>query len=255
MSAYGGIQLSDEVLGRLAEAIRSEAIPMIVQHDHARPLSSRCLRVAVVDLPNGYKAVEADFEVDADAWDAFQAELAVQGAPGGMSFTYSELFAELVPNDPASTKQFSLTADASHFSDDALREAGARLTEFGTVRVGRLYQFADVHTCRVVVQVVQDSGVLDPDLRAVAIGVISAGIYDTIKRLLGRRSSQPDDNAPPQVEIHLSTTPDGVSDQKLHVRAKDEVVLKDALDHFSDALDRPRGVLLWDPARRDWVEP
>ncbi len=172
----------------------------------------------MVDLPNGYKAVEADFEVDADVWDAFQAELGEQGAPGGMSFTYAELFAELAPNDSTKTEQFSLTADASHFSDDAIHDAGARLTEFGTVRVGRLYQFADLHTCRVIVEVVHDSGGLDPDLWAVTLGVISAGIYDAIKRLLRRRSSQPDDDAPPQVEIHRSTTPGGASEQKLLVR-------------------------------------
>jgi hypothetical protein len=86
LPAYGGVQHSDELLERLAQATRTGAIPMVVNHDHARPLNASCLAAEVVELPDGHRAVEGIYEVDSGAWDAFQEELRTEGAPGGMSF-------------------------------------------------------------------------------------------------------------------------------------------------------------------------
>jgi hypothetical protein len=255
LSAYGGVQHPDELLERLADGIRTGALPLILEHDHARPLDAHCLSAEVVGLPDGHKAVAADFEVDGAVWDAHQDELRDKGVPGGMSFTYAEIFSELTPRDPARSGRFGLTADASHFTDEAIAEAGAVLTKLGTVRVGRLYQFADVPTCRVVIEYVQQSGGLDAAVRDVGIAIAGSAIYDALKKLFWGRSTTPAVSEPSQIEIHKTTESDGVSEQRLLVRTDSEDVLKDAMDRFSDGIGRPERLLVWDDTLGDWTEP
>jgi len=254
--AYGGVQHSDELLERLVEATRTGAIPLVVNHDHARPMHARCLRAAIVELPDGHKAVEADYEVDGDAWDAFQGELHAQGAKGGMSFTHAEYFSELTPRDPTRSEHFRLAADAHHFTDDSIEAAGAALTKVGTVTVGRLYQFNAAPTCRVVVEYVQQSGGLDAAAKDLMIGIAGSGIYDALKRLLRRRSTTPAVTEPaPRIEIHTTTESDGVSRQRLLLRTDSEDVLEHALNRFADGVNRQERLLEWDDALDDWVEP
>jgi len=83
IEAYGGIILSDNVLEHIAEKLRLNLMPMLNQHDPMRRIDSRCLRAEVVDLPDGFKAVKAEFEVDSEAWAAVEAEWKAVGVEGG----------------------------------------------------------------------------------------------------------------------------------------------------------------------------
>lgn len=204
----------------------------------------------------GHKAVEAEYEVDGDTWDAFQEELNAESVQGGMSFTHAEYFSELTPYDSTKSGQFALVADASHFTDDAIEQAGGVLTRVGTVRLGRLYQFNAAPLCRVIVEYVRQSAGYDTVAEAVMIGVAGSAIYDALKRLLGRRSTIPTaTESQPRIEIHTTTEPDGVSTQRLLLRTDSEEVLRHALDRFADGIARPERISEWDDERDDWVEP
>lgn len=256
LPAYGGVQHPDELLERLAEATRTGAIPLVINHDHAQSLHARCLRAEVVDLPDGYKAVEADYEVDGDVWDAFQDELRAQGVRGGMSFTYAEYFSELTPRDKGRSGQLSLVADAFHFRDEDIERAGEALTQVGSVKIGRLYQFNAAPICRVVVEYVQQSGGLDAAVKDIMIGVAGSAIYDAIKRLLrGRSTTTTATESAPQLEIHVTTESDGASRQRLLLRTDNEEVIEHALNKFADGINRPEDILEWSETLQDWTKP
>jgi hypothetical protein len=256
LSAYGGIQLSGRVLEQIAEAVRSETIPMVINHDHARPLNARCLRVEIVEQPDGYKAVEAIHEVDSEAWDSFQNELGALGTPGGMSFTGSVPIADLASSDASETTQFKLAADAHHFTDEAIEESASVLANAGAVRAERLYQFNAVPSCRIVIEYVQQSGGLEGVARDIIIGVTASTIYDALKKLLKRRSTTPTSTEPPPtIEIHTVTEFGGTSRQRLLLRTGDDEVIKRALDNFDKGMGKPNPLLEWDKDLDDWVEP
>jgi hypothetical protein len=209
-------------------------------------------------------------EVDARPWDDWIAQLDALGVPGGMSFTTTEPIGEVRSHDPAAVGRFALFADAGYFSDQDISAAASELASAGTVRTGRMYQFSAVQTCRIVVQYVHDSGGLDAAKIGLEVGIalVSTAIYDCIKHLLRRRPSLPNNASPPaakpgdpaqvepaQIEIHITTEPDGVTTQTLQIRTNDEAVVSRALDHIIDAATRPEHpVVAWDDERGMWRE-
>lgn len=244
---------------------------MVTDHNRMNQLGARCLRAEVVDLADGEKAVEAEFEVDADAWERYQAHLNEVGGPGGASFSGTEAIGELPPRDPATIGQFAVFADAGYFSDADITAAAEELTGVGTVRTGRMYQFSAVQACRIVVEYVHTSG--GPDAATVGIeigiGLVINAIYDCIKHLLLRRPALPMYPPPPdvpapdptqiepaQIEIHTVTTPDGVTVQTFQIRTNDDAVVRRALDQIVEAATRPdRPVVEWDDEQGEWRAP
>jgi hypothetical protein len=227
-----------------------------LQHDPARRVDSRVLKVEVVDLPDGFKAVEAEYDVDAETWRAFQQEVLDQGAPGGMSFSCSEPLVDLTPHNPGTTVQLGLYADAAHFSDDTLVAAGEALAEVGAVQVGRLLQFSYFPACRIIVEYVHQSGGLSPAMAGVTIGLnlVSSAIFEAVRRLLSRRQpvSGTAEQAP-QIEVHLIDEPGGVTVQTLKIVASDEETIRQALDRFIEPAEHPDwGVVVWDPDASTW---
>jgi hypothetical protein len=256
LPAYGGVQLSERVLEQIAKAVGADAIPMVVNHDHGRPLNARCLQVEVVEQSDGYKAVEATHEVDTEAWESFQDELGALGVPGGMSFTCSETIAEFAANDASKTGHFKLAADAHHFTDAAIEESAAALADVGGGRIERLYQFNAVPACRIVVEYVQQSGGLETAVEGIAVGVAGSAIYEALKRLLKRRSTTPTPaEPPPMVEIHTKTEPNGVTRQRLLLRTDNDDVIKHALDNFTEGIKNPNPLLEGDDNKGHWIGP
>jgi hypothetical protein len=269
--AYGGVRLAPRVLEQIAEAVRSGRTPTLVNHNRMNELGARCLNAEVVDLDDGHKAVDAEFEVDADAWNRYQTHLDEVGAPGGASFSATERIGELPPRNPTSVGQFAVYADAGYFADEQITSAAEELTSVGTVRTGRLYQFSAVQACRIVVEYVHASGGPDAATIGIEIGIalVSAAIYDCIKRLLAWRPAVPRYPPPPdvpppdptqtepaQIEIHTTTTPGGVTVQTFQIRTNDEAVVRRALDQIFEAAARPdRPVAEWDDEQGEWRAP
>ena len=270
--AYGGVRLAPQILEQIAVAVRSGRTPMVAHHNRMNQLGARCLKAEVVDLDDGEKAVDAEFEVDADAWDRYQADLDETEAQGASRFSATEPMGELPSSDPASIGQFAVYADAGCFSDAEITAAAEELTGVGTVRTGRLYQFSAVQACRIVVEYVHTSGG-GPDAGTIGIEIgialVSAAIYDCIKRLLAWRPSLPRYPPPPdvpppdptqiepaQIEIHTVTTPGGVTVQTFQIRTNDDAVVGRALDQIIEAATRPdRPVVEWDDEQREWRAP
>ncbi len=246
IDAYGGIQLPEKVLEELTSRVRDNLIPFVNQHDPTQNLNAICLRADVVDLPDGFKAVEAELEVDAEAWDAVEADWSEVGAPGGMSITFSEPISELKPTDTKAIAAITIAADPSYFSDDDIQEAATRLTVVGSVTAARLYQLAAVPTPRIVID-------LAAVLLSIPPGVAAAAIYDCLKHLLPRRKRLhkvlPE---PTQIDICTRRNPDGSIAQTVQVRSNDEAVLKHALDKLGDAVTWPKGQLKWEDEPGDW---
>src|ERR1700728_713694 len=234
IAAYGGTQHSDELLALLADGVRTSAMPLVVNHDHTRPLNGKCLAVEIVTLPDGFKAVYAEFEVDSEPWDAFQAENAALGVTGGMSFSYVEYFVEIRGNGSGGGAEFKLSPDASRFGDDAIEDAAESLADAGKVTAGRLYQFSVDHPCRIIVEYVQGSGGLGPALNSIGYGVAGTAIYGALCKLL-RTLARAEHQSPPQpqFEVHITAELNGPTQQMLVLRTDDEDVVKHALDKFS----------------------
>jgi len=233
IEAYGGVKLSDIVLEQIAERLRGGLIPMINQHDPMHPIDCRCLRAQVVELSDGFKAVEADFEVDAEAWAAVEAEWAAVGAPGGFSFSCAEWF------DTAMEASLKLAADPHYFSDADIKKAAEIMSSAGTVKAGRLYQFAAVPPPHIVV----DLGAV---LTTIPVSVLGSAIYDGLKYLLLRVIHRKDE---PAVETQIDFHTDS---QTLQIRSSDAEVLKHALDRIGDAIESRNGLLAWREEDGDW---
>jgi hypothetical protein len=253
--AYGGTQHSDELLELLADGVRRGTMPMVVNHDNTQPLNGKCLAVEIVTLPDGFKAVDAQFEVDAEPWDAFQAANAALGVTGGMSFSYSEYFVEIRRKGSAGGgAEFKLSADASRFGDDAIQDAAESLAGAGKVTAGRLYQFSADHPCRIIIEYVQTSGGPGAALNSIGYSVAGTAICGAACKLLRVLARAKHQSPPqPQFEVHTTTELNGPTQQMLMLRTDDEDVLKHALDKFSQALAQPEDQLFWDESRSEWV--
>ena len=252
--AHGGLRLPDHILEALAEAAGKDQIPMVINHDRSKPLNSRCIRVAVVDLPDGFKAVEGEFEVDADAWASYEEGLRATGAPGGMSFTFADMFLEVTAKVSEESVSFELAGDVGYFDDATLAEGARQLASAGTVRVGRLYQFSYEPACRIIIQIQQGGA---PPLVQGAIaaisGTLSIVLYNCLALLLRKRRASA--TSPTQIELHTRQDPDGSTSQVLQVRTDSEDVLKHAIDKLCDAMTRPDKHLEWESDLDDWRAP
>jgi hypothetical protein len=228
---------------------------MVADHDFMRPLHAKTISADVVNLPDGYKAVDAEFEVDADAWDAFDEQRIRLGAPGGFSFTWSESFANFRSSDPTTTVKFHLSGDASHFDDDALSEAGREIAAVGDVQLARLYQLSAEQSCRIILQIIEQGP--NPAAIAISVGssVAAAAIFEGLKLLVRKPKKRPI-SGPPQIDfLSRRDSPEGTRQTVLQVRSGNEAVLKRAIDAIGPALAGGEAELEWDDEKRRFVPP
>jgi hypothetical protein len=256
--AYGGVQDSDALLEALAKWIRQNKMPLVVHHDPMQPLDAVCLGAEVVGIGDGYKAVEADLEVNADAWEAFEAQRKVAGAPVGISFTYIDEFLQIGEGSP----RIRVAADAAHFTDDDIGEAATTLSVLGPLQVGRLYECADRPTCRIIIEyVLQDGSIplIQEDMTTISA---PPAIFAFLMRLLARSSrSSPGSSHPettgvtPQIEFHTKTDSDGSTSQVLKVGSDNNDVIRAAVDAIAGSLPSDEPLLEWNADSGDWEPP
>ena len=225
-SVYGPIQLSLEVLGQLAEAVRDGTIPLRWEHDLRRPLKAVALDAGVRPRSDGYEEAWAMLEVDEDCWTDWQHGLAELGAPGGMSFTFTTPLG-VFETESETSLPLAVAADASHFPDEVIIAAAQGFAGLGPTTAERLYQFSHEVEARVVLEY----GVAL--LQSVGPGVVSNYIFDVLKPILQfRRKHSPDQNtafeflvrgegAFRQVEARLDTDSEEVA--KMAVEALVEI--------------------------------
>lgn len=192
--AYGGIRLSVEVLEQLAEAVRTQSIPMMRQHDSRTQFRVSNVQAGVRERPDGEYEAWAEFDVDDEDWAAYQSEIAESGGPGGMSFSMSQPFARLAGPEPLTIR---IAADAHHFSDEQLIDAGNAIGPVASVELERLYQFSVVPPALVVLQLLGDPA------NQVFLSVLSNCVYDAIKGFF--RAGKPG----PAIELQVVDNAEG----------------------------------------------
>lgn len=196
---------------------------MHFNHDERQRVSINNVDSGVEVLEDGHLAAWASFDVDADAWAAWQAKLEAAGATGGMSFTM------LVPigNEDESTDVF-LAGDAAHFDDSTPSEAAACLQRFGDVQPQRLYQFAFEPQNVVII------GLLINTVVALGPNLAAAALWDATKLLWNRRAGSR------RTRFTIDARAKGSSRQvKLLIAAQDEASLRTALDKGCEILSGP----------------
>jgi hypothetical protein len=227
---YPGWTLAPEALHRLAERLAAGDIPMLFDHDAHQPIAARYIDANVVPLEDGNFALEADFEVDADAWQAVQSTFDEAGVAGGFSFTAT---ADQSPSQWGEEAAITIAADASAWTDAERDEARALLDAVVPTRSARLFQYSGIELATVFL-------VLGP----VALGVLGNAAYDAIKYLVGRRSSQT------RVEIHRQGSDGTVT--KAIVTTSDPDVAQAALESLPR--DQSPPVVSFDTKKRLWLD-
>lgn len=78
---YRGVRLSEGALRQFKETIEAGGLPMNFDHSSLNPIEARFLSARIVDLDDGELALEATFEVDAEAWKEVEDRWDGQGCP------------------------------------------------------------------------------------------------------------------------------------------------------------------------------
>ncbi len=240
IEVYGGIRLSDTVLEQLAAELQLGNIPFQKHHDSLQRFSSKCLRAEVVDLGSGVRAVEADFEIEAQTLEDIQEEWKAAGVPGGISCSFSEA---LYPTQDAILK---LAADAHYFEDSDIIEAAEIMSSLGTISPTRLYQFAALPPPHIVID-------LTAALLCIPASVIATAVYDGLKYLLLKiRNHHKESETETQIDLFTRRKADGSFEQNLHICTSDAEVLKHAIDRLSEAIETEHTLLAWNEQSMDW---
>lgn len=220
IAAYGGIQLSESVLHDMAKALRTGAVPMHVGHDIRRPLATSNVDAGVEKLEDGYLAVWAEFDVDADAWAEFEAERDASGAPGGISFSATE---PITRDEQVRQAVVAVAADASYFDDSTILRAARELELVGTTGAERLYQFAFTPDPKVVLELATSV------VTSHRPKVLADALYNAARIFI-----RP--GLPTTYNISLRESPDSPSSLRVHLSTDDAEVLRHALSQIPSLL-------------------
>lgn len=151
VSAYGGMVLHKDALEGIAEHLRSNRGEMLASHDSTRPLHAKVLDARVRKRDDGHFEVWAEFEADREAWEQYEQARAAANARGGFSIAFTTplgVFEVDAPGRPT----VNIAADAFHFSDEDLAEAGRVLAPHANVNVSHLFQLSAEPPVKVVLE-------------------------------------------------------------------------------------------------------
>ncbi len=230
VESYGGVQFGRDAMQAFADAVRSGAVPMHVNHDYTRPVDATVIDTGVEERDDGHCAAWALLELDEGTWAAWQAELAAAGAPGGWSFTVTE------PIGAGERTAGYVAGDAAHFSDEDLRTAAETLSRIEPMHARRLYQFSEVPDAVAVLglslHLVQQLG---PNL-------LASALWDGVKALCQSRLGLGQST---RVALAVSD-PAGQRVATLTVDARDEATLRTAMQLAPDVIAAMRCDLVYD---------
>lgn len=237
--AYGGIQLHEDAVRQIAEAMANGRVPMRFNHDLTRPLSAVTVAAGVEPTEDGHLSAWVEFDVDEREWDQYEKETQAAGAPGGMSFSTVEPFASR-GNSPYG---LTISADASYFHDDLIVAAAEEvLPGEWSVELARLYQFSWIPEPRVVFNLAVFI------LMSVPGNLLSSYLYDLANRFRARIAGQPKQ---PTFEFRVIRTPRShTTEVKLTVADEDE--LRRAMREVPEILRAEGQVAYWDGTEGQW---
>lgn len=216
IGAYGGIQLGKNILEQLADAMQTGTLPMVFNHDLRQRVDIANVTAGVRQRPDGHWEAWADFDVAASDWDRFESELAELGAPGGMSFKCSTLLARR-----GDLPVVRIAADAHHFTDDDLLQAGQALPSHVAVEVERLYSFSFVPPALVVVHLVWIW------VQQMPSELLGAYLYDALRRFARPRVAAP-------TVFNFEVSKGDLGSVSAYLESASEAILHHALDTLAE---------------------
>lgn len=215
MEKYGGVALDVRVLHQMATALNAGRLPMNFGHSPLEPIDVKNVHAEVVETEHGQHALDATFDVDADAWARVQERFVEADVRGGFSFSAGE---KQLGTSSGERPMVSLAADAAAFTDEDRAAAWNLLEQSGPAEVSRLYQFDAQEILRVIVDVWAITGPF-------IVNIASSGIYDALKLLVRRHRD------PTVIEIR-EHRPDGGYSTAV-IRTDDPEMLRTALGTLS----------------------
>lgn len=147
-SRYGRVQIAAEALHKAAEDMNSRPSDLTAQHDPNQTIPTRNGHAYIEMDDDGRTLLKMRAEVAADRLAEWQAIVSEQGAPGGMSTTFTQAYA--VPEGVAPLAY--VAADAADFPDEELTGFATDAYPSLPIQVERMFQFsADMELVRVAV--------------------------------------------------------------------------------------------------------
>lgn len=210
-------------MDQVAEAVASGVMPMHFGHDISRPVFVSEVETGVEPLDDGQFAAWAEFNVDADVWAAYEAEVAAAGAPGGMSISFT---GPLSGRSLASESPLVVAADGHHFDEEEIEAAVAILGRLGPGSGGEvLYQFSYEPIAKIVIDVVW------PVVMSLGPNIVASAIYDAARSFFrpGRRGLV--------FNVSFKETRRGTRKVKVHIEASNEDELRAAMDGLPRVLE------------------
>jgi hypothetical protein len=229
-----GIRLEAEALQEIAEAVRSERIPMLVGHDRRRRLSARVLTADVREAPDGTQSVFIEFELPESEYQEYAEEIK------GMSIAF--VANQQTVNPESGLPPLNIFPDGSAYTVSEVRSGVQELVKHFTVTTGVYLQFAEVAPIVTVLEFAIQN------LAGIPVGVFSAWLYDALKCWF----SKPELDRSSVLRIRISG-PAGVREMQLE--SQDEHVLERGLSLAEtlmrdDSSDSP---LFYDHESEKWV--
>lgn len=239
LDAYGGVQLAEEALERMADTVNAGHLPFHFNHDPRQPLDVTNVRAWTERQDDGSLVVRGEMEMRASHADWYEERCREMDAPGGMSFSATTDIRTFPSTDPKCTGSIRIAADAGHYSSDEIETSAEALSRLGNVRACSLYQF-QFEPLPVVVAFFH-SGV-----PAVAWNLVSSYLFASLTRL---RRASPVSRF--QFEVHETSDERHVS---ALVETSDPDVLEAAIDKLKSVLESPGGYH-WDNGKWQPVGP
>lgn len=222
IGAYGGIQFDRDAMEALADAVRRGRLPFRFNHDARRAIPVKNIVTGVRERSDGEWEAWAECDVPAALWTAWEDELAVAGAPGGMSFSMT-VSRVAIDGDPESPLRASLHADAAHYTSSQITAAAERAADrTAETRAGYIYQFAHLPDPAVVFEISgQLLHVIPPDL-------LPAWLYDILSTFLARDADGAPEVATPKFDILIEESP-GSKKMSAHIETTSDEELRHAM--------------------------
>ena len=196
---FGGVQLTEQALREMAEALSDGTVPMLANHDPRRPIEAKVLVAEVRSTERGTRGVWMEVEVPTGAMDG------MRGFSFGASVTAFSV-------GPAGAPSVGLFADPSRNTEAEVEEAANALAAAGVrVEGGAYLQFALAPEAVVLLTIGLE----------VLVSLGAAAIWDGIKKLVRR-------DEPNELRFQVDR-PDGEKVTAL-VRTTDPDVAKAAIE-------------------------
>lgn len=262
IEAYGGFSLDREALESAAASIRSNGLPMHLEHDLSRPLRIRHLDAFVESRADGIDVLRFTAEIHPD--DAHWA-----ATLGGVSFTMTTPIDRPDEYVEPSARKISISADHAWFSDEAILATESKLQSGGIdhqlILGERAFQFSFVPDPQIFVSVAMD----------LLTGLGSNAIWEGILALFRSRRVPPGGDATKETTINV-TLIDGDTSFTAVVETNSDAVALRALGGLDDLVRSVRGdivdvgagegaieqqpavpppVVVWNDRSHQWVPP